>query len=167
MPEFHPSSAGKFSATPVQVLRLRQEAPLHPRKFTSVEDCTDAIRQAMSIFGGHGVIEDFSCLPRLYRDSAVNELWEGPRNVLLAQLHRDLQRAAEWYPTSDFVRSVLAGGDAGTVSELAREISALVDHPSLLTMDEQTVEVCRRWDESCRDLFHAYQDIALRQVEAK
>ncbi|MDD5168292.1 MAG: acyl-CoA dehydrogenase family protein, partial [Syntrophales bacterium] len=35
---------------------------------------TDVIREAMSIFGGHGVMEDFSSLPRLYRDSAINEL---------------------------------------------------------------------------------------------
>ena len=60
------------------------------QKFVAAEESTDVIRQAMSILGGNGVIEDFSCLPRLYRDSAVNELWEGPRNVLLAQIHRDL-----------------------------------------------------------------------------
>ena len=32
----------------------------------------------ISIFGGHGVIEDFSALPRIFRDAMVNELWEGP-----------------------------------------------------------------------------------------
>jgi hypothetical protein len=36
-------------------------------------------------------------LPRLFRDAAVNELWEGPRNVLLTQIHRDCRRAAELY----------------------------------------------------------------------
>ncbi|MHB8872982.1 MAG: acyl-CoA dehydrogenase family protein [Myxococcaceae bacterium] len=150
------SKQGQFDARELIMLQ----------KFTSAEDCTDVIRKAMSIFGGHGVIEDFSCLPRLYRDSAVNELWEGPRNVLLAQLHRDLQRAASWYPTADFVRQVLAGGDPATIAALAGEISALVQHPSLLTMDAPTIDVCRRWDAGCRALFHAYQDIALREVEA-
>jgi alkylation response protein AidB-like acyl-CoA dehydrogenase len=58
------------------------------QKITASWDCTDAIRGAMSVFGGHGVMEDFSVLPRLYRDAAVNELWEGPRNVLLTQMHR-------------------------------------------------------------------------------
>ena len=136
------------------------------QKFTAAEDCTDVIRKAMSIFGGHGVIEDFSCLPRLYRDSAVNELWEGPRNVLLAQVHRDLQRAASWYPPRELVRSVLAGGDEKKVAAIADEVASLVAHPSLLTMDEQTLEVCRRWDACCRELFHAYQDLSLREVEA-
>ena len=64
------------------------------QKITASWDCTDSIRGAMSVFGGHGVMEDFSILPRLYRDAAVNELWEGPRNVLLTQMHRDFQRAS-------------------------------------------------------------------------
>jgi hypothetical protein len=31
-------------------------------------------------------------------------------------------------------------------------------------MDEKTMEVCRRWDAFCHRLFHAYQDLALREV---
>ncbi len=69
------------------------------QKIAASWDSTDVIREAMSIFGGHGVMEDFSSLPRIYRDSAVNELWEGPRNVLLTQIHRDLQRVAELVQT--------------------------------------------------------------------
>ena len=59
------------------------------QKIVASKDSTDVLRTAMSIFGGHGVMEDFSSLPRLYRDSAINELWEGPRNVLMTQIHRD------------------------------------------------------------------------------
>ena len=134
------------------------------QKFVAAEDCTWAIREAMGIFGGNGVVEDFSCLPRLFRDSAVNELWEGPRNVLLAQLHRDLQRAASWYPTEQFVASLLAGGDAGAAAALGKELAALVAHPSLLTRDAATVAVCRRWDAACRALVHQFQDVALAAV---
>jgi alkylation response protein AidB-like acyl-CoA dehydrogenase len=135
------------------------------QKFTAAEDCTDVLRQAISIFGGHGVVEDFSCLPRLYRDSAVNELWEGPRNVLEAQVHRDLQRASAWYPTELFVEGLLTGGDAQQTRALSREMAALVAHPSLATPDAQTRQVCRRWDQVCRELVHAWQDVALGEVE--
>ncbi len=135
------------------------------QKFIVAEDCTDVIRQAMAIFGGHGVIEDFSCLPRLFRDSAVNELWEGPRNVLQAQVHRDLQRAASWFPPSDFVAALLAGADPVVVAALAGEVSRIVAWPSLAANDGATVAMCRRWDRVTRDLVHAFQDVALREVE--
>jgi len=134
------------------------------QKIAASWDSTDVIREAMSIFGGHGVMEDFSSLPRIYRDSAVNELWEGPRNVLLTQIHRDLQRVAGWYKPSEFVGSILAGLDAALTKELSEEITELLAHPDLFHMDEKTIEVCRRWDAFCHRLFHAYQDLALREV---
>ena len=134
------------------------------QKITASWDSTDVIREAMSIFGGHGVMEDFSSLPRIYRDSAVNELWEGPRNVLLTQIYRDLQRVATWYKPSEFVRNILSGLNEALIGELSGDITELVSHPDLFQMDEKTMEVCRRWDAFCHRLFHAYQDLALREV---
>ncbi|MGE5398605.1 MAG: acyl-CoA dehydrogenase family protein [Chitinophagales bacterium] len=135
------------------------------QKIAASWDCTDVLRGAMSVFGGHGVMEDFSVLPRLYRDSAINELWEGPRNVLLTQMHRDFQRASQWYQPADFVRNILKDADPATVEGLAEEMTALLAHPSLLVLDDETLKVCRRWDQFCGDLYHAYQDIALAEVE--
>ncbi len=113
------------------------------QKIAASWDCTDVIREAMSIFGGHGVMEDFSALPRLYRDSAINELWEGPRNVLLTQIHRDLQQAAAWYPPEEFVANILQGLDQALIDELAAEIKAIVAHPHLFQMDDVTIDICR------------------------
>lgn len=135
------------------------------QKITASWNSTDVIRAAMSIFGGHGVMEDFSSLPRLYRDSAVNELWEGPRNMLLAQIHRDMQKASEWYSPSEFVEDILQGSDSEVVSRFSVDITELVSHPSLFMPDEKTMEISRRWDNFCHDLFHAYQDIALAEIE--
>jgi len=135
------------------------------QKITASWDTMDVLRTAMSIFGGHGVIEDFSSLPRLYRDAAVNELWEGPRNVLLAQIHRDLQRVSEWYPPSEFVKSVLQGADMAIVDGFSTEISDLVSHPDLLAMNEETIRICQQWDDFCARIFHAYQDLAKSEVE--
>ena len=127
-------------------------------------DCTDVLRGAMSIFGGHGVMEDFSALPRLFRDAAINELWECPRNVLLTQIHRDLQRAVEWYRPAEFVQNILSGADAKVIQIFAEEIVALVAHPSLLQTDVKTREICEGWDSLCHRLFHAYQDVAHAEV---
>jgi len=136
------------------------------QKMATAWDCTDVIRDAMSIFGGHGVMEDFSSLPRLYRDSAINELWEGPRNVLLTQIHRDLQQAGAWYAPAEFVRNILCGLDEAVITELSAEITELTAYSNLFQMDEKTMDICRRWDVFCHKLFHAYQDLALREVES-
>ena len=134
------------------------------QKMAAAWDCTDVIREAMSIFGGHGVMEDFSSLPRLYRDSAINELWEGPRNVLLTQIHRDLQQASAWYAPAEFVRNILSGLDETIIAELSAEITELVAYANLFQLDEKTMNICRRWDVFCHKLFHAYQDLALQEV---
>lgn len=136
------------------------------QKITSAWDCTDVLRIGMSIFGGHGVMEDFSSLPRLYRDAAINELWEGPRNVLLTQIHRDFQRAGDWYSPARAVDAMLDGADPEIKSRLSKEAEELVSHPDLFSPDEKTLEVCRRWDSFCHDLAHAYQDLALAEVMA-
>lgn len=136
------------------------------QKITVSWDATDVLRMAMSVFGGHGVMEDFSSLPRLFRDAAINELWEGPRNVLLTQMHRDMQRAWSWYRPSELVKDILAGFDEKAASELAAEADELVSHPSLFTMDGKTKDVCTRWDAFCHRLFHAYQDMAMAEVLA-
>jgi alkylation response protein AidB-like acyl-CoA dehydrogenase len=135
------------------------------QKITASWDTVDVLRAAMSIFGGHGVMEDFSSLPRLYRDAAVNELWEGPRNVLLAQIHRDLQRVSEWYPPSEFVKNLLTGGDKKIIDAFSDEISGLVSYPGLLEMSKETVRICQQWDNFCARLSHAYQNLAKREVE--
>ncbi len=135
------------------------------QKITAAWESVDVVRTAMSIFGGHGVMEDFSSLPRLYRDGAVNELWEGPRNVLLMQVHRDCRRAASWCQPSRFVENILGGSDPGLVAELGREMDELVSHPDLLQLNDTTIAVCARWNDFCRRLYHAYQDRALAEVE--
>lgn len=137
------------------------------QKITASWDSTDVIRQAMSMFGGHGVMEDFSSLPRLYRDSAINELWEGPRNVLLTQIHRDFVKAAAWYSAGEFVKDILADADKIVIDRLSKEMTELIAHENIYVPDEKTLAICERWDRFCHDLFHAYQDVALSEVEAQ
>jgi alkylation response protein AidB-like acyl-CoA dehydrogenase len=53
---------------------------------------TKVCRRGIEALGGNGTIEDFSPLPRLYRDAIVFESWEGTHNVLCAQVLRDLAK---------------------------------------------------------------------------
>ncbi len=151
------------SAIKKQIFRVRQLVML--QKITASLDSTDVIRTAMSIFGGHGVMEDFSSLPRLYRDSAINELWEGPRNVLLTQIFNDLKKVQDWYEPAEFFSDLLIGADPKLVTELAEKGEVILGHPDLFGQDDKTLEICRDWDKFCHSLFHAYQDVALMQVE--
>ena len=65
----------------------------------------------------------------------------------------------------EFVADILQGLDPAHVQEMADEIKGLVAHPHLFGMDKATIDVCRRWDIFCHKFFHAYQDLALAEVE--
>jgi acyl-CoA dehydrogenase len=67
-------------------------------KYRSSISSTDMIRRAIEIIGGNGVVETFSILPRLLRDSLIFETWEGAHNTLLAQSVRDIQRYKLHFP---------------------------------------------------------------------
>jgi hypothetical protein len=58
-------------------------------KFACSLDAGLVVHHAIEILGGNGTIEDFSPLPRLWREVPVQESWEGPHNTLMAQVLRD------------------------------------------------------------------------------
>ncbi|NVM19127.1 MAG: acyl-CoA dehydrogenase family protein [Candidatus Lokiarchaeota archaeon] len=145
--------------------RLRELIML--QKIVVAEDAPAIIRKAISFFGGHGIMEDFIDFPRLHRDSLIMELWEGPRNVLLTQIHRDFQRVAEWYTANDFIKDLLEGVDQKTIRFLSTEFSRIISHDSLLRNDTETLVICRDWEKLSNDLFHIYQDQALIELNYK
>ena len=65
---------------------------VNANKFSTSLAATRVVRRGIEALGGNGTIEDFSALPRLYRDAIVFESWEGTHNVLCAQALRDLAR---------------------------------------------------------------------------
>ncbi|HEV8687901.1 MAG TPA: acyl-CoA dehydrogenase family protein [Gaiellaceae bacterium] len=65
---------------------------VNANKFVTSLAATRVARRAIETLGGNGTIEDFSPLPRLYRDAIVFESWEGTHNVLCIQVLRDLGR---------------------------------------------------------------------------
>jgi hypothetical protein len=65
---------------------------VNANKFVTSLAATRVVRRGIETLGGNGTIEDFSPLPRLYRDAIVFESWEGTHNVLCLQVLRDLER---------------------------------------------------------------------------
>jgi acyl-CoA dehydrogenase len=66
---------------------------INVNKYVSSIDAARVVRTGMEILGGNGMIEDFSVLPRLYREMPIHEIWEGPPNTLMAQIYRDAVRS--------------------------------------------------------------------------
>jgi acyl-CoA dehydrogenase len=109
---------------------------------------TRMCRRGIEALGGNGTIEDFSPLPRLYRDAIVFESWEGTHNVLCQQVLRDLARL-------DAVDLVLQRvGDVET-GDLAERLRRSVDDPGSGSLH------IRRHVEA---LVHAVQAASLRRL---
>ena len=135
------------------------------QKLVAAYDSVDVLRKGISIFGGHGVIEDFCALPRIFRDAAVNELWEGPRNVLLMQVFRDMGRAAEFYPSDRLLGDLLSGASAAEKEDLSRRaLQFSDDHPPFQKLDKASRRWATAWEDFIVDVFRIYQQTALREV---
>jgi acyl-CoA dehydrogenase len=99
---------------------------VNANKYTTSLAATRVVRRGIEVLGGNGTIEDFSPLPRLYRDAIVFESWEGTHNVLCAQVLRDLARldAVDLVParipqTDDVVATTVAQLEQGLRRSIA------------------------------------------------
>ncbi|MFX1569520.1 MAG: acyl-CoA dehydrogenase family protein [Promethearchaeota archaeon] len=142
--------------------RLRELIML--QKIVVADEAPKMIRKAISFYGGHGIMEDFLSSPRFHRDSMIMELWEGPRNVLLTQIHRDFSRVKDWYSADDFCRDLLEGANLDIIEEYALEFNRIMSYETLLKNDEETLAICREWEEFSNKLFIAYQEQALAVI---
>jgi alkylation response protein AidB-like acyl-CoA dehydrogenase len=89
---------------------------VNANKFVTSIAATSACRRGIEALGGNGTIEDFSPLPRLWRDAIVFESWEGTHNVLCAQVLRDLGRL----DALEVVLERIGGGETGGLGERLR-----------------------------------------------
>ena len=74
------------------------------------------VLEAQLLIGGHGILEDFSPLPRLLADAVVNEIWEGTHPILAGHAAKALRRPR-----------VLASLQAGLGREKGIELGRLVE----------------------------------------
>ena len=103
-------------------------------KYWTALAATRSVRDGIEVLGGNGTIEDFSVLPRLYRDAIVIESWEGTHNTLCAQVLRDFAERGLHRAWLDQVAAELAAIErpeladhAGRVAELRRELAARIE----------------------------------------
>ena len=105
-------------------------------KYWTALAATRSVRDGIEILGGNGTIEDFSVLPRLYRDAIVIESWEGTHNTLCAQVLRDFverglheawlgQVSAELDPVTRPELKDHAGAARGLQDDVTARIAAL------------------------------------------
>jgi alkylation response protein AidB-like acyl-CoA dehydrogenase len=114
---------------------------VNANKYVTSIAATDVVHTAIEVLGGNGTIEDFSPLPRLYRDSIVFESWEGTHNVLCAQMHRDCARLELLDTVFTWIENELAavssqGNDVSllrsAVEQLEPSIRRTVDSSSMM-----------------------------------
>ncbi len=99
---------------------------VNANKYVTSIAATEVVHTAIEVLGGNGTIEDFSPLPRLYRDSIVFESWEGTHNVLCAQIHRDCARLGLLEVVFPWIETELSM--ASSHSESAALIRKVIHH---------------------------------------
>lgn len=96
-------------------------------KYATSVQASLGIRRAQEIMGGNGAIEDFSVVPRLYRDALVFESWEGSHNVLCLQAARDMQRYGLHEHLLTYLGALLDGVTRPDLAEAQDQILAQMD----------------------------------------
>lgn len=128
------------------------------QKIFAAKEAVDQLRLAISIFGGHGAIEDFSALPRLFRDSMVNELWEGPRNVLLTQIYRDLLKIRNTIPVVKVIAAMFPHLSQVDVQKYSSHIEAVMAVNIIDSPNELNKLAAKNWEAMWEELFLSYQE---------
>lgn len=93
--------------------RLLHRFLVNAAKYATSIRATEVVRAGIEVLGGNGTIEEFSVLPRLYRDAIVYESWEGTHNVLAAQVLTDLRRLPIIAAVEDRATELVARGPRG------------------------------------------------------
>ncbi len=96
-------------------------------KYLVSVQATGVVHSAVEVLGGNGAIEDFSVLPRLYRDAMVYESWEGSHNVLVAQVLSDLRRLPVLEAVAAWLTTLVgAVDDVGRAARLAQVLDRVL-----------------------------------------
>ena len=112
------------------------------------------IYEAMMVFGGNGIEERFCALPRLWRDAAILETWEGPYTLLLMQALGDMARLGVAGHEESFLRDGL--GDFCEAAG-AEALSAVLQDP---TAEPNVLQ----WEELAPRLYHRFEEKALAEL---
>jgi putative acyl-CoA dehydrogenase len=98
--------------------------------------------EALECLGGNGYVEE-SGMPRLYRDSPLNSIWEGSGNVAALDVLRATVREPEGLPAFLEECELAAGGDHrldAHIAHVKESISSLVDAGDSQWLGRRVVE---------------------------
>ena len=112
------------------------------------------VYSAMMVFGGNGIEERFCPLPRLWRDAAILETWEGPYTLLLMQALGDLVKFGVKGRERSFLEFGLGDGSA---ADDARELAEILQDPEV----EENV---LRWGALAPRLYARFEERALEDL---
>lgn len=151
------AETGKAS---VQERRFFRLAVNMNKYHTSIQN-TEGVHTAIEVLGGHGAVEDFSILPRLYRDAIVLESWEGAHNVLCAQVFRDATQRQMIVDFWDYLDGLLDDLTHPAVAPQRERLQAALcaqkerfEH--LVAKGETFAQIhMRRWVDGVMDVFQA------------
>ncbi len=85
-----------------------------------------AVAECMEVWGGNGYVEE-GPMPRIYRETPVNSIWEGSGNVMALDVLRALQREPEALPALEQEFALAAGRHRAFDEALARWRALLAD----------------------------------------
>jgi len=80
------------------------------------------------------------------------------------QIYRDLQRVSKFYSPTEFVLSLLKGGDETEAKEMAAQFTEILASSSLTGIDANELKAAAEWEQLCEKLFRSYQAIALAEI---
>jgi len=97
-------------------------------------EASERIHQAISIFGGNGIEEEWSSVPRLLRDAIINEVWEGPHSLLITRSLLDLENGP--LTPAQFVDDALVSAPQEVKAAITDELDAVLHIPQT---EEKTI----------------------------
>lgn len=115
--------AGAFDRAELDDREAKIKRLLTPvAKYWVTKRCSEVVREALECLGGNGYVEE-SIMPRLYRESPLNSIWEGSGNVIALDVIRVMAREADAIEALRDDLDRVAGSDA----RLARAVEAAFD----------------------------------------
>jgi alkylation response protein AidB-like acyl-CoA dehydrogenase len=121
-------------------------------KAVSTRAAQEVAYEAMMLLAGNGIEERFSPLPRLVRDAAIYETWEGPYTLLLMQALEDLVRFRVGGREEELLAHLWPTGEIpGELTSTLRELLA----------DPKSEKNVLRFRGFAHDYYTAYQRAAL------
>ncbi|MFJ6956469.1 acyl-CoA dehydrogenase family protein, partial [Micromonospora aurantiaca (nom. illeg.)] len=95
--------------------------------------------EALECLGGNGYVEE-SGMPRLFRESPLNSIWEGSGNVAALDVLRALTREPQVLAAYEAEVAAAAGADARLDAAVRRVRDELADHTDLELRARRVVE---------------------------